>query len=1100
MRTLGRLLLGCCIAIAAAGAAGQTGAPLLIIDGAPAYGLVIARVDLTWALKDAPGSPGTLQCPETLQFVPDADYDAHAHATGTIILQLKHGGDWSLPLFPGESAQRDLSLEADTATTEDFAIRFDPKRMAGLPSSIVFPKTGKTFDGFSWNDRVHDRELGSFHLRYDAEAKPEVVSAGPLCTVVRVRARYCKPDGARPASQPEAVYDWYVFHDRPLVFVSASIRQKDPFAWHELHFLELNFPDGSFPAWAGGEPLSEGNFTGTKESFNSPGWGALVDGRNAIGMFGGEVKFYDGRGGYGTYMHSTWQAWSDTECRLGTWLWIGSEDGPAKAVQTAAEQYAQRPRVVVTRQGLREEIENLRKSAQERPEGQRQDALWRAALAERKEAQGRLDEAQQIAEGRLPVRWVKSAAGELGLMLEQRANGATLQSVFDLKAGRELLAPDTPPLFTITLRHVNGKEKAHLPADAGWQQVKVAESPDGFAISWQKPSDERVQGVAVTAKAVPDAEDHAWRWSLEVDNASPDWSVWHVRFPQIALAEPGDNATVLFPRGPGEVKHDVWNTTYTFRGRYPSGWCSMQLMAAYSEGATGLYFGLHDPFASTTDIALRSDPNTRSVHLAYEHPAPDMGVAGNDFALSGEAVWQLLRGNWFDAAMIYKAWARKEARWWPELGPEGREDTPLWMRELCAWAQTGGAPGECVAAVKGFAELLGVPVGFHWYNWHEIPFDNDYPHYFPTKEGFPEAVRELQEANVYVMPYINGRLWDMRDKGMDDFEFTSVALPAVTKNEEGKPHTEMYASNETDGSRVVLGVMCPSTKLWQDKVKDIVLRLEKGVGVKGVYIDQIAAASPKLCMDKTHGHPLGGGHWWTEGYWQMLDAIRSAQPEDAMLTTECNAEPFVRWMDGYLTWHWQHDGQVPVFPAIYGGTVQMFGRAYRGGSTANLALRMKAGQQLVFGEQLGWLNPGLLEDDENARFFRQAVQLRWRLRRYFYAGEMARPPKLLGDIPAVKGDWQWAGEWWVTTDAVLAGAWQLPKDNKLVLIFANVSEAPVTATLEFDAQAYGFEPAPLRLSVIIAEEDIAETTEAPNHFKRELTFPPRAVLAWEFSQ
>ena len=41
-------------------------------------------------------------------------------------------------------------------------------------------------------------------------------------------------------------------------------------------------------------------------------------------------------------------------------------------------------------------------------------------------------------------------------------------------------------------------------------------------------------------------------------------------------------------------------------------------------------------------------------------------------------------------------------------------------------------------------------------------------------------------------------------------------------------------------------------------------------GVKGVYIDQIAAAAPTLCFDKSHGHPLGGGHWWTEGYWKLL--------------------------------------------------------------------------------------------------------------------------------------------------------------------------------------------------------------------------------------
>ena len=125
--------------------------------------------------------------------------------------------------------------------------------------------------------------------------------------------------------------------------------------------------------------------------------------------------------------------------------------------------------------------------------------------------------------------------------------------------------------------------------------------------------------------------------------------------------------------------------------------------------------------------------------------------------------------------MIYRDWVRKHARWYPNSRPDGREDTPLWMRELSVWAQTGRQAAECGEPVRRFAEYLGVPVGFHWYSWHQIPFDNDYPHYFPTTDGFAEEVRKLQESNVYVMPYINGRLWDTRDRGAEDFEFTKRA-------------------------------------------------------------------------------------------------------------------------------------------------------------------------------------------------------------------------------------------------------------------------------------------------------------------------------------
>ncbi|MEK7684722.1 MAG: DUF6259 domain-containing protein [Verrucomicrobiota bacterium] len=694
---------------------------------------------------------------------------------------------------------------------------------------------------------------------------------------------------------------------------------------------------------------------------------------------------------------------------------------------------------------------------------------------------------------------VRDRAGDLQLTLLPLTNGVRLAGLFDLAQGQELLASNSPPLFTLTLRHAGTKKETRLSADDGWQEARIRKTRSGLEIRWARPLDKALDGLSVTATATGDAPCHAWRWKLRVDNGPSEWSVWRVIFPQIALADLGEGSAVLFPRGPGEAQKNVWNRAFKYRGNYPCGWCSMQFMAAYrvSEKPTGLYCAVHDPWGSTKDIVLESEPATRSVRMLFDHPASNMGLAGNGFDLSGTAVWQLLRGDWFDAAMIYKGWARQEARWWPRLTTDGRKDTPLWMRELNVWALGGGAPVDCVGSVQAFQKFLGVPAGFHWYNWHQIPFDNDYPHYFPAKTNFSEGVKQLKQSGVFVMPYINGRLWDSHDQGAEDFEFTRRALSAASKKDDGQPYLESYGSKETNGQPVRLAAMCPTTPLWQQTVRDTVLRLLKEVGTSAVYIDQVAAAAPTLCMDKTHGHPLGGGHWWNEGYWQMLDAIRREMPRDAMLTTECNGEPFVRWFDGYLTWHWQYDGQVPAFPAIYSGALQMFGRAYRGGATKDLALRMKAGQQLVFGEQLGWLDPGVVKEKENAEFFRHIVQLRASFNRYFAAGEMARPPRLKGDLPKVKADWQWSGEWWVTTDALQTGAWRLPKEKRMALLFVNVSDAPVTATLDCDAAQYGIHSKKLRGMITRTGENQPEAQALPSRFERQITFPARQSQAWE---
>jgi hypothetical protein len=717
-------------------------------------------------------------------------------------------------------------------------------------------------------------------------------------------------------------------------------------------------------------------------------------------------------------------------------------------------------------------------------------------MAEQLEAEGRLASARDVADGkrRSGSRWLRS--GDLGFAVEPTGEGARLRSLFDLKTRRELLASDPPPLFEVTLRHCKTKEQVRLTADAGWRSTKFTrpERP-GLRIEFRDPQDPQLDDVWVTARADCNAPHNALSWTLDVHTKGTPWSVWQVTFPQIAVAELGAEGQVFFPRGAGEVQRSVWRRSFQFSGRYPSGWTSMPFLAAYDgDASTGLYFAMHDGQASTREIRVASRPADRALVLALEHPAPDMGLGGNDFQLGGTAVMQLLRGDWFDAATVYRDFVRERAAWYPKLSAAGRADTPLWMRELSCWALSGGAPQDCVEAVKAFQKYVGVPIGFHWYNWHQIPFDNDYPHYFPTKKGFTDAVRDLQTSDVHVMPYINGRLWDTRDKGLEDFEFTSIARAAASKNDNGEPYTEMYGSQETDGSRVQLAAMCPATDVWKNKVREIVLRLVNECGVQGVYIDQVAAAQPRLCFDAAHGHPLGGGHWWTAAYWDLMERIYRELPDDRMLTTECNAEAYAHRFDGYLTWHWQYDGQVPAFPAVYGGAIQMFGRAYRGGPTKDLALRMKAGQQLVYGEQIGWINPGVVGEKENAEFLRQVVRLRYRLRRYFYAGEMARPPKLLGEIPEVTADWQWRGEWPVTTKAVMTGAWILPREHRAVLLLVNVGDGPVTARLDFDAAAYGLDATKLRASQLTAEGR-EPATELPA--ERKLTFPPRKAWAWE---
>ncbi len=1007
----------------------------LRIDRVPENGLVVAEVDLTAAAQwcgvaavTPEGIRAAADSGATIQFVPAADFDPQQHVRGVLVARLPGGGSARLRLeFDAGAAS--AGEGSSTVETAGFQVVHDPAKQGGLPTRLVFRGTGKTLESIGWQDRLHHTQHGGFRIADDPQSKVTRIADGPLCTAVRVASRFVRGDGTAPDSKPDAVYQWLYLRDQPLVFVTVVQRQQQPFTWNEAHFLEWHQSGDELPQWAGGNPVQKGEFQGADRSQPFRDWAAMHDGRNAVAVLrSGEMLIYDGKGGYGPYLHAhgslAWTPWSGTERRLSAWLWIGSDDDPLQSIGQAAERLPTQARVTVTVGRVHKRLEQARADVERLTGDAQRQARRQLAVAERLESRGRFQESLDAVDGKLPRPLHMLSAGDLGLLLEQTATGIRVLQLLDAAAGVELMAPQPLPLFSLTLRRNGSKDDMQVAADDGWREARIERLDDSrVRLTWSGARRGRLGRTASRIRG--DAGSGGRRDSLDA-----------ARRTSRRLDPAAGRVSASRRRRPG-----------------PRGGCRVPARLGRSAArAVATCVSLLGPILQRLDDhavagGLRRCPADRPVRRRTRSGGGDQGdPAGKP---SGRA-----RGRVRVRASVCRdgptrqrvpvvrrsglaAAARRLVRRGPDLSPMGRAECEMvagaGARRTCRHAavdaraaglgQTGGGPASVVPRMKRFAEALGVPVGIHWYSWHQIPFDNDYPHYFPALDGFEEGVAELQRSGVYVMPYINGRLWDTRDRGQEDFEFTKVARPAATKDEAGEPYVESYGSKEQDGSRVQLAAMCPTTEVWRNKVHEIVGRLMNECGVKGVYIDQVAAAQPQLCFDRSHGHPAGGGDWWTAGYWEMLNRIRKDLPPDRMLTTECNAEPYAHVFDGYLTWHWQYDGQVPAFPAVYGGALQMFGRAYRGGPTKDLALRMKAGQQLVFGEQIGWLDPSVVDEAENFAFFRQVVRLRWLLKRYFYAGQMARPPKLIGQIPRVTADWQWSGEWPVTTDALLAGAW-----------------------------------------------------------------------------
>jgi hypothetical protein len=992
--------------------------------------------------------------------------------------------------------------------------------MGGLPSRIEWTGSGKVFDTFSLNDRVWDPATQGFQPKDDKNPEVKLVANGPVRAVVRVRARFMRDGQAAPANVV-GTYDYAYYVGSPVVRVAARFAQDSLRVWPELHFIEINFPDQSFTRWAYGDPVVEGAFEANKKGFGGGSWSALRDDAgNTLGLLGGDARFYDGRGEYGTYMHGPWVTWADRQQSFVRWLWVGTAPN-LDGLRTAAQSVQGGSEAIVSTQVFQDKLAAVRGRIAKLPSGARRgqfawvtdqieklaDKRWQiaeatdligkvgTALAEGKQAS---DAVPWFGFPKAASTWSKHgltllANDEVGLGLERTGDGVALVSLFSFAAEHEMLIGKRLAFWSADCEAPGAtaaaaKAKIGLGSLSGWGDVSVSGRAPGEPVTLTFSNPVQPEAAGVQAKVQIGFEGGRTTWHLDIDNGSPTLSLRDIYIPTVQLGKmgrtPADDSLV-YPQGSGIITHAPLVKGFTgYGGRYPDGWASMQFIAYYGPGC-GAYVATHDPLASTKELHVERAEDSIDVKMRWY--AEDCGVPGNSFHQSGTAALQVFRGDWFDATQIYKDWVSKNAGWWPK--DRDRGDTPKWMRDIPIWTQTGGTAAEVVPATKKFAEYMGLPTAVHWYSWHQIPFDVNYPHYFPVKPGFKEGVAELQKAGVRVMPYINGRLWD---SALDDFK--NDAIRGATKDEQGKPYIEEY------GSGAKLAPMCPTQAIWRDKVQETVMRLVSEYGVDGVYIDQVAAAAPVLCFDKSHGHPLGGGNWWTAGgYWPMLTELRAkikAAGLEKFLTTECNGEAYIHCFDGYLTWHFQYQNQIPMFASVYAGRIQPFSRAYGGDEVAQC---MKAGQQLVFGEQLGWCAPQVVtERPKFAAFIRQCARIRYAMLDCLSRGDMARPPVLKGDIPTVTADWQWGGKSLVTTDALLGGAWK-SEGGKLAVIFANVTEQPVKADWVFDAAQYGFPQGKKLQMALRTEGGIAPAATVESRFTKTLEVPGRTVWAFEIA-
>jgi len=520
----------------------------------------------------------------------------------------------------------------------------------------------------------------------------------------------------------------------------------------------------------------------------------------------------------------------------------------------------------------------------------------------------------------------------------------------------------------------------------------------------------------------------------------------------------------------------------------------MQYLAYYNH-AYGLYFGFHDPRATLKRFVVHNSDG--GILLSCHTVAPNKTIAGNDWEMPGVFELDTYKGDWYEAAQIYKKWVFGHAEYRPKSTPN-RMARQHKAGEIAVYGTDGiYGNGSNITIVerliRHFKDFMDVPIGVHWYEWYGKPMDVDFPEIFPAIDGLKEVVSRLKNSygdQLFIDAYMNGMLYDSNLSSYGDVKRKDTADDA-----HGEPYKYGHGT---------LRYMCPTRLGWQTTMVNSANRIAAGLGTDGVYIDMVTASAPKECMNKTHHHPIGGGSYWREGYKQMFTKMHQQVPLGTFIITEGANDFLVDESDIFLTGRFVVEGQVPAFQAVYGGKVQFIGpntgtSTYGASNAPDSQLYYgRLAQGFNFGVIPGRIYMTIVNNLENSRkeraatYLRRLARLRYKLKAFFSFGTMKKPLALKGDIPNITFEAASktgpVNERNVTTPAIQTSTWS--DGERIVVSFVNgkvpqVADESITFSFDFDANTYGL-GREIQIKEITENED-GEYQDTASQFTKTVT-------------
>ena len=582
------------------------------------------------------------------------------------------------------------------------------------------------------------------------------------------------------------------------------------------------------------------------------------------------------------------------------------------------------------------------------------------------------------------------------------------------------------------------------------------------------------------------------RWELGVTGLG-DLGIRQVRFPRLANIPRQENERLAVPvwmgqqtAEPRKIFAGEKKTGRREQWAYP-GLLSMQCLAFYKQDGPGLYMACDDAAAFNKAFAFFGDGEGR-VGCEVLHLPERLQVSNHTWRLPYAVRLGTFEGDWLTAAERYRAWATNQV--WAKESRLARGRVPDWALNTALWVwNRGRSPGVLEPALV-LQEKLGLPVSVFWHWWHGCAYDTGFPEYLPPREGaesFTDALAGAQAKGIHALVYMNQRLWGMTTRSWREEDAERFAV----KGADGKVHPEVYNTF----TRAPCASMCMGTDFWRQKYAGLAVRAVTELGVNGIYMDQ--ACTSLACYDSTHGHPVGGGVYWMQGFRAMASDIRrrcDSRREPVVLAGEGCGEPWLPYLDLMLSLQVSRErymapdawDTIPFFPAVYHPYAVAYGNyssltmpPYDDLWPAEFARKqplklldrkysrqfcLEQARAFVWGQQPTIANflPAQLDDRaEELDFVMRLARLRRRAGKYLLHGTFLRPPQLRAPVATLDisrlsiyaGRQGGLTAFKKESPLALAGAWRAP-DQRIAVVVASIADEPIHVTLDLPDAGY----------------------------------------------